>query len=601
MRLLLSYLRPYKWLVLLSLLLGVVHQVFSLLDPHFLGVIIDKFATHPRHTGYYNDKQEFVIEATRSRQEFFFGILTYLSLIVGVTIISRIAKVFQDYVINVIVQRLGAKIYTDGLKHTMQQSYEQFENQRSGETLNIIQKVKGDSERFITTFIYIVFAASVAFTFLIIYSFTLHWSIMPIYFAGIVVIAVISKILTRKIKGIQKTIVDEASSLAGTTTESLRNIELIKSVGLTEQEMTRLNNNTNSILSLELKKVKRIRLFNFIQGASVNFFRQVLLFTLLWLIFQNELTAGKLITLSFFSFYIFDPLYDVGKIIIFYREAQASLNKLSEILQKVPEQKPEKAVPVSSIEEIIFSGVVFKHQSSNYYALDNISFSAKKGDTIAFVGPSGAGKTTLVKLLTGLYKPQKGEILYNGVNRSEIDFESIRSQIGFVGQDNQLFAGTIKENLLFVHPTATDGEITEVLLKAACQNLLKRANHGINTIIGEGGIKISGGEKQRLSIARALIRHPRLLLFDEATSSLDSLTEEEITATIRSISAQRQLITILIAHRLSTVMHADIIYVLEKGCVVETGSHEDLVNRKGLYYAMWRQQIGERRSQAVIS
>lgn len=599
MKLLISYLRPYKWLVLLSLLLGIVHQVFSLLDPHFLGIIIDKFATHPRHTGYYNKDQEFVIEATRSRQDFFLGIATYLALIVGVTIISRIAKVFQDYVINVIVQRLGARIYTDGLKHTMQQSYEHFENQRSGETLNIIQKVKGDTERFITLFIYIVFSTSVATTFAIVYSISLHWSIMPIYFAGIIVIAFISKFLTKKIKDLQKTIVAQSSSLAGTTTESLRNIELIKSVGLTEQEMNRLNNNTNSILSLELKKVKRIRLFNFIQGASVNFFRQVLLFTLLWLIFQNELTAGKLITLSFFSFYIFDPLYDVGKIIIFYREAQASLNQLQHILQKVPEQKPEKAVPIERIDEITFSAVSFKHQSSRYYALDNISFSAKRGDTIAFVGPSGAGKTTLVKLFTGLYKPQKGEILYNGVSGSEIDVESVRTQIGFVGQDNQLFAGTIKENLLFVHPTASDQDVLEALQKAACHNLLKRASHGIETVIGEGGIKISGGEKQRLSIARALLRHPNLLLFDEATSSLDSLTEEEITATVRSISLQRQLITILIAHRLSTVMHADTIYVLEKGCITETGSHQSLLHNKGLYYAMWRQQIGERRNETM--
>jgi ATP-binding cassette subfamily B protein len=242
--------------------------------------------------------------------------------------------------------------------------------------------------------------------------------------------------------------------------------------------------------------------------------------------------------------------------------------------------------------------VRFKHQTAHQYALDGISFDVKSGQTIAFVGPSGSGKTTLVKLLVGLYQPNEGEILYNGIHGHDIDFDTLRTQIGFVTQDTQLFAGTIKENLLFVNPGSTDQDLQDVLEKASCYNLLARADNGIETLIGEGGIKVSGGEKQRLSIARALLRHPKLLIFDEATSALDSITEEEVTSTIRSISSQREQITILIAHRLSTIMHADKIYVLEKGSVVETGTHEALIAERGLYYAMWRQQIGERKSLA---
>src|SRR5207244_7104837 len=154
----------------------------------------------------------------------------------------------------------------------------------------------------------------------------------------------------------------------------------------------------------------------------------------------------------------------------------------------------------------------------------------------------------------------------------------------------------IRENLLFVNPKASDAECFEVLQQAACQSLLDRADKGLDTIIGEGGVKVSGGEKQRLSIARALLRHPDLLVFDEATSSLDSLTEQEISATIRDVSMRKDLITILIAHRLSTVIHADKIFVLERGRIVESGRHGELVELKGLYYAMWRQQIGERSS-----
>ena len=248
-----------------------------------------------------------------------------------------------------------------------------------------------------------------------------------------------------------------------------------------------------------------------------------------------------------------------------------------------------------------FRNVAFKHQSAQQNAIADISFTAKRGETIAFVGPSGAGKSTLMKLLVGLYRPQEGKILYNGIDETAINYEDLRNQIGFVTQDTQLFAGTIKENLLFVNPAASNDDLLDALNKAACTNLLSRAEKGIETMIGEGGLKLSGGEKQRLSIARALLRQPRLLIFDEATSALDSLTEEEVTGTIRQVSSQHNQITILIAHRLSTIMHADRIYVLEKGVVVEGGTHEGLVLEKGLYYAMWRQQIGERKKPVVLS
>lgn len=228
--------------------------------------------------------------------------------------------------------------------------------------------------------------------------------------------------------------------------------------------------------------------------------------------------------------------------------------------------------------------------------MNNISFDVKNGETIAFVGPSGSGKSTLVKLLVGLYRPQEGDIFYNQINGKEFDFDELRNQIGFVTQDTQLFAGTIKENLLFVNPNASEEDIELALKKSSTKNLLERAEKGIETVIGEGGLKLSGGEKQRIAIARALLRKPNLLIFDEATSALDSITEEEITSTIKEISQQKEQITVLIAHRLSTIMHADRIYVLERGQVIETGSHENLIAEKGLYYAMWRQQIGERKN-----
>ncbi|HEV2831843.1 MAG TPA: ABC transporter ATP-binding protein [Hanamia sp.] len=586
MKLLLTYLKPYKWLMALTLLLATINQVFSMLDPFIFGKMFDEFVTRPHANN-------------RTQSQYLTEVLFYLGMLIGVAMVSRIAKAFQDYFGNVVVQKFGARLFTDGLKHSMKLPYQDFEDQRSGETLSVLSKVRADTEKFIVSFNNILFGIIVGVVFVTVYSFSLHWSIMPVYVSGIILLSIMTSILSRKIKVIQKRIVGETNTLAGTTTESLRNIELVKSLGLTQQEIERLNNNTYKILGLELKKVKSIRTLSFIQGTFVNFLRQAIMFILLWLIFQDTITPGQLMTLTFYSFFIFGPLQEIGNIIISYREAEASLNNFHVLMNKSPEQKPISPITLGNIKELQFINVRFKHQSAQHPALVNINFDVKKGETIAFVGPSGSGKTTLVKLLVGLYVPQQGKILYNHIDRSDIDFDVLRTQIGFVTQDTQLFAGTIKENLLFVNPTATDEQIISALKRAACYNILERAEKGIDTVIGEGGIKISGGEKQRLSIARALLRHPHLLIFDEATSSLDSLTEEEITNTIKDVSSKKEQITILIAHRLSTIMHADRIYVLEKGEVVETGNHKTLLDQMGLYYAMWRQQIGERKKSEV--
>ncbi|MCX6208381.1 MAG: ABC transporter ATP-binding protein, partial [Bacteroidetes bacterium] len=300
-----------------------------------------------------------------------------------------------------------------------------------------------------------------------------------------------------------------------------------------------------------------------------------------------------------YSFFIFGPLQELGSIITSYREAETSINNFDTLMKKPADHHPTNPILIGDINKLEFKSISFQHLTSNYKAIENISFSVKKGETIAFVGPSGAGKSTLVKLLVGLYRPQEGQIFYNEVAGNDIDFDLLRGQIGFVTQDTQLFSGTIKENLLFVAPNATEADLMEALDKASCQTILSKADKGLDSLIGEGGLKLSGGEKQRLSIARSLIRKPRLLIFDEATSALDSITEEAITNTIRSISENKNQITVLIAHRLSTIMHADRIYVLEQGSVVETGNHQELLNEKGLYYAMWRQQIGERKKMAT--
>jgi ATP-binding cassette, subfamily B, bacterial len=579
MKILFTYLKNYWKLIALALTLASINQIFSLLDPYVFRKIVDEYAFAPK---------KFTTE------QYIKGIGFLILLSMGAAMISRIAKNFQDYFVNVITQQLGAQIYSDGLKHSLQLPYQQFEDQRSGETLGKLQKVRTDVERLISSFVSILFTSIVGIIFVMVYAFSIHWAIAPVYFAAVPLLGWISSVLSKKIKTIQKNIVSETTALAGSTTESLRNIELVKSLGLAKQEIDRLNGTTTKILALELKKVRYIRSISFVQGTFVNFLRSCILFLLLYLIFDDKLTLGQLFSLQIYSFFIFGPLQELGNIINIYREAEVSLQNFQDIINIPVEAKPQNPITIDQIENLQFHNVTFKHQQSNHAALNNVSFNVNRGQTIAFVGPSGSGKTTMVKMLVGLYQPQEGEILINGNNGNSIDFDKFREQIGFVTQDTQLFSGTIKENLQFVKPGASEEECLDVLKKASCDNLLARADNGLDTVIGEGGVKVSGGEKQRLSIARALLRKPSLLVFDEATSALDSITEEEISSTIRQLSSTPNHITVLIAHRLSTIMHADKIIVLEKGHVVEQGKHDELLQEKGLYYAMWRQQIGER-------
>lgn len=580
MKLFWKYLKPYQWLVVLALSLAGIAQVLSLYDPIIFGNIIDHYALNP---------------GNKSRPELVEGALKLLLLAIVIALAARLFTSFKDYVLRMIVQKFGMQIFNDGLRQTLRLPFQDFENQSSGEILAVLQKVRTDTEKFISSFINILFSSIVGIGFLLWYAVTKHWALIPVFFIGVVLLGGMTSLLSQSIKSLQRSLMQQNRQMSGTITESLRNIELVKSLGLTYPEIRRLKTHTQEIYDLEMAKVKKMRTLTFLQGSILIFLKQSILFTLLWLIFKNVLTAGELISMQFISTAIINPLQDLGNIIISFREAEASLILFNALMLKPTEYNPEEPVEVGPIEQLNFSDVVFRYNNAKQDAIHHISFKAKLGETIAFVGPSGSGKSTLVKLLVGLYRPVEGDILYDDVSIKDLRYNRIRRQLGFVTQETQLFSGTIRENLLFVKPDATEEDMFNALEKAAALKIILSSDKGLDTALGEGGKNLSGGEKQRLSIARALLRQPRLLIFDEATSSLDSLTEEQITQTVREISANKQQITILIAHRLSTILHADTIFVLEQGKIVEQGNHQQLVDKKGLYYAMWRQQIGERK------
>lgn len=576
MSILWPYLKKYKKTILLALFLASVNQVFSLLDPWIFRKIIDNYANNPK---------------AFTTTEFVHGVGLLLLAAVGVALISRIAKNFQDYFVNRITQKVGTEIYTDGIKETLTMPYELFEDEQSGSVLSKIQKVRVDTEKLISLVINTLFINFVGFVFIFIYALNVYWVIAPIYIAAFPLIGGVSLLLSKKIKKVQKSITEENNTLAGNTTETLRNIELVKALGLGDREVERLKNNSEEILKLELKKVKYLRSLSFIQGTIVNLVRTILLGIMLFFVFTDKITFGEFFSLWIYSFFLFTPLQEIGNVVTSWREAQVSLENFQDIKDKPKEKNPENPTIFSSIESVNVQNLSFKYKHGQNNSVQDISFYAYKGQTVAFVGPSGAGKSTLIKLLVGLYKSNSGDVFYNEKSIQTYDKDSLRKSIGIVSQDTQLFSGTLYENINFANKDSSKEEVIKVLKEAAGDSILARSTYGIDTKIGENGIKLSGGEKQRIAIARALVRNPDVLIFDEATSALDSITEESISSTIRSLKRDSR-ITFIVAHRLSTVMHADMIYVLQNGKIVESGNHKKLLSKKGLYDALWRGQNG---------
>ena len=576
MKTLITYTKKYKKTLGLGLLFATINQVFSLMNPQVFRMVIDKYASH---------YSEF------TQNEFIVGVGLLLLTYVGVALISRTGKAFQDYYMNVVSERVGTRMYNDSVKHIFQLPFSVFEDEQSGSILQKLQKARDNGKKLINDMVNIGFFSVIGMIFVITYAFTVHWWIGLVFTLSIPIVGVIIHFTGKSIKAAQINIVSRSAALAASTTETLQNVGLVKSLGLEEQEINRLNNVHKEILDLELKKVVILRKLSFIQGTLVNTISTLIVFVSMTLIFKNAISLGEFLTLWLYGFFVFGPLGQFAGLVRSYQETKASTGELEKILaQKTDQQEGMVKDSITNIHEIAFNNVSFNYKNSEN-SLKNISLHIKSGETIALVGPSGSGKSTFLKLLLGLYKVNAGQISYNKKEPKDLDLNSVRNRVGYVPQESQVFAGTVRENLLFVQPKATDEECIHALKQAQAFSIIERTENGLDTLLGENGVKLSGGERQRIAIARALLRQPDMLIFDEATSSLDSLTEHEITDTIKQIKKdQPTLIMIIVAHRLSTIEHSDTIYVLRKGSIVESGNHKKLLAEKDLYYSLWNQQ-----------
>lgn len=573
----LSYIKTEKKLLILALLTATLNQVFSLFNPQVFGRIIDNYASQ-------------IGEFTQA--EFIKGVGLLLLVYVGFALLSRTAKAFQDYFVNTISEKVGTRIYGESVAHVLTLPFSVFENEQSGSILQKMQKARDNVKKLIGDMINIGFFSFIGIIFVLIYAFTIHWSIALVFTVSIPVVGFIISMIGKGVKKAQQKIVARSAELAASTTETLQNVGLVKSLGLEDQEIARLEIVNKKILGLEIDKVLILRKLSFISGTMINAISSLIILVSMVLIFNASITLGQFLTLWFYGFFVFGPLSQISILVSSYQETKASLGELNKVLdQKLENVHTHETQTLEQLSSITFNEVSFSYDSNDETILKNISLEINSGDTVALVGPSGSGKSTVLKLILGLYANQQGSINYNTIPAKDVNIQQLKQHIGYVPQDTQVFAGTVRENLLFVAPDKSDADCLRALEQAQALSIITRQDKGLDTVIGENGIKLSGGERQRIAIARALLREPDMLIFDEATSSLDSQTEYEITKTIKKIREDHpNLIMIMVAHRLSTIEHADTIHVIKHGFLVESGNHNELLTNKELYYSLWNQQ-----------
>lgn len=411
-------------------------------------------------------------------------------------------------------------------------------------------------------------------------------TIVPLVLYGIIVF-----VFKSNIEKVNRETMEGNAKLTSYLVESLNGIETIKAFNA-EREV---NLETEKRFIKFIKAVFRNEYINNIQASLKGLVKGVFAIVILWIgtiqVLNGKISFGELLTFNALLAYFLSPIENIINLQPTLQTAVVAGERLSEILDlslEKAEDEHKKINPSSLNGKIEFKNVDFRY-GTRKLILKNINMTINKGERVALVGESGSGKTTIAKLLLNFYQCEKGEIIVNGYNLLDINIEVLRDKIAYISQETFLFNGTILENLMLGNPYLTYEEIIEACKKAQIHDFINSLPLRYNTLVEENGSNFSGGQKQRLSIARAILRKPEILIMDEATSNLDSITEKAIEKTIYEFS--EGMITIIIAHRLSTIMRCDNIYILENGEIKEKGTHKELLNIQGRYYELWKEQL----------
>ena len=561
--------------LLLALICSGLNIFFILLNPPIFQHIVDTILG---------------VSTSRHIHGVLFKLLFWMAISVGSVLLATISRGWQEYFIKVTATDITSKLFLDCISHLLCAPYHSIEASNPTGTLGKLHFARGSLEGIIAFSIRNVFTAFVGFVVVAVYVSTISRPLMLALLLCMPVTALFNSHFGRRIGILQKTIHNSSAALHGILVEAFQNIELIKVLGLASHEVARAHKAGQLALKNELNRDTYLRSVRLRQTMSSVIVHDSIFCMLMLLIYRHHITMGQYITLYIYSFYIFGPLQEFGTTIINFRQARVDLLLFSQIYELPTETPHAFLLPLPPISHIAFEGVGFRHPSTHCEILRDVSFHMVAGTTVAIVGPSGSGKSTIARLVVKLYANTSGTITYNEMTSDAVQPDSFRQQVSFVTQTSYLFTGTIRENLMLASASDTDVDCWAALAQAQLHFTVSGFSFGLDAQIGEGGIALSGGERQRLAIARALLRKPKILILDEATSALDAQTERSVAENIRTAAQTGNMSVLVIAHRLSTIKHADHILVMDSGEIIERGTHDVLLNKQGVYCAMWNLQ-----------
>ena len=529
--------------------------------------------------------------------------LTVLLALVAAYGLARFGQVMFDNLRNIAFEQVGQeaarRLATNVFAHLHRLSLRFHLGRRTGEVTKVIERGTKSIDIMLYFLLFniaptVIELAAVLIIFQVKFGFTLV--------AATMAMVAIYIIFTRKVTDWRNALRAEMNDMdtraIGRSVDALLNYETVKYFTAEEREAKRYNQAMQDWANAAVKSENSLGLLNIGQSLITNL---TMIGAMAYSVYgwsEGQLTVGDLVLVNTLLMQLFRPLDMLGMVYRTIRQGLVDMDAMFRLIDTDPEiqDKPDAATLKVGPGDVIFEDVVFGYDDDRSI-LKGLSFEVVPGGTLAIVGPSGAGKSTIARLLFRFYDPTAGRILIDGQDISDLTQNSLRSAIGIVPQDSVLFNDTIGYNIGYGRDGAGQDEIEEAARGAALDDFIAKLPHGYDTQVGERGLKLSGGEKQRVAIARTLLKNPPILILDEATSALDSRTEDEIQATLAKISEQRT--TLIIAHRLSTITHADEIIVLNEGRIAERGNHRALLAKKGLYADMWQRQAEDRQLEAV--